>query len=268
MIKYRCANNPDHVYEKPTDDFWCNQCDISTKPMLEPFEDEQVVVKSENQTTNKAEQTIIAPILEKTVVVEEKKEEPLKKVITEKERVIKKPDPVFVHEQIKFGNQIWMKRYLSLTEFSNGEKIVHAKDEKEWKRAKRERIPAWCYSGYDAGITEKHGLLYNFYAVSHPAGLAPKGWRIPNLKDVESLSEEYSIAFIDSHLKLFQERDVNHRLAMGSFIAANNKRVFWTSEKKIVYTAFSFEVQNVKGGISIKQFDKSAGFFVRCIKKD
>jgi len=34
--KYKCSNNPVHLFEKPTGNFWCPLCNISTRPMLIP----------------------------------------------------------------------------------------------------------------------------------------------------------------------------------------------------------------------------------------
>jgi uncharacterized Zn finger protein (UPF0148 family) len=36
--KYQCSNNSDHLFEKPTGDFWCPLCDISSRPMLIPIQ--------------------------------------------------------------------------------------------------------------------------------------------------------------------------------------------------------------------------------------
>ena len=36
--KYQCSNNSEHLFEKPTGDFWCPLCDISSRPMLIPIQ--------------------------------------------------------------------------------------------------------------------------------------------------------------------------------------------------------------------------------------
>lgn len=36
--KYQCSINSDHLFEKPTGDFWCPLCDISSRPMLIPIQ--------------------------------------------------------------------------------------------------------------------------------------------------------------------------------------------------------------------------------------
>ena len=46
--KYQCSNNSYHLFEKPTGDFWCPLCDISSRPMLIPFI-EQVETKETNK---------------------------------------------------------------------------------------------------------------------------------------------------------------------------------------------------------------------------
>jgi hypothetical protein len=281
MTKYRCINNPDHVYDKPTDDLWCTQCDISSNPMLEPFEEEPVPSPVQPAVTDNDTDFVIDPVIQNDTepapinvepqielipLNEDNNQQPDPVIIPVPDPILV-PDPVFLCEEASYGNQIWMLKFLSVTEFRNGESIVHAKDEKEWKKAKLERTPAWCYAGFEGNEGKDYGILYNYYAVSHPSGLAPHGWRIPNLKDIESLAQISPSDFIAGHIDHFQETGMNHRLAMGSYIQAGEKRIFWTSERKLVYTAYSFEVAGSTGEIKIKQYDKSAGFFVRCLKE-
>ena len=49
--KYKCSNNPDHLFEKPTGDFWCPLCNISTRPMLIPFIEHSVTNDTINTET-------------------------------------------------------------------------------------------------------------------------------------------------------------------------------------------------------------------------
>lgn len=41
-----------------------------------------------------------------------------------------------------------------------------AEKPEDWVKAKKLRIPAWCYPGFNNIIGDKFGLLYNFYASS------------------------------------------------------------------------------------------------------
>ncbi|MCE2711727.1 MAG: fibrobacter succinogenes major paralogous domain-containing protein [Cryomorphaceae bacterium] len=280
MTKYRCKNNPDHIYDNPTADFWCPQCDISTKPWLEPFEEDPVTTPFQNELDVDLSSDATFDV-NPDVQIEPEPADPTAQSTDNQSSVGQDSQidviplivddgqhatPVFICEEAIFGNQTWMLKYLSVTEFRNGERILHAKDDKEWNQAKASRTPAWCYSGVEGKEGKDHGILYNYYAVSHPAGLAPLGWRIPNLADVNELITANTKDFIKPHLNQFQEATMHHRLAMGSYNEVNDKRIFWTSEKKMIYTAFSFEVNGLTGNVRLRQYDKSAGFFVRCLK--
>jgi len=102
-------------------------------------------------------------------------------------------DPSLDSISIKIGNQRWMLQNLQVDTFRNGDKIPDGNDANvRWKEKGINQIPAWCY--HTNSKTQAHkGMLYNWYAVNVPRGLAPKGWRIPTKKDWKIL-EEYLIA--------------------------------------------------------------------------
>jgi uncharacterized protein (TIGR02145 family) len=91
------------------------------------------------------------------------------------------------YPSVSIGNQQWMSKNLNVTRFRNGDTIMVAKTEEDWKMAGEQKKPACCnYGFYSVGDStgndwseSEHGKLYNFYAVSDPRGLAPKGWHIP-----------------------------------------------------------------------------------------
>ena len=58
--------------------------------------------------------------------------------------------------------------------------MFHARSEEEWNLASYKKIPAWCYYENDSVKGEEDGVLYNWYAVTDPRGLAPEGWHIPS----------------------------------------------------------------------------------------
>ena len=99
--------------------------------------------------------------------------------------------PINNFKTMKIGEQTWMAENLSVEKFQNGDPIPYAKTEQEWIKAANEKKPAWCYllddPKYDG--TMGYGKLYNWYAVSDPRGLFPKGWRIPDAKDWDQLNE-------------------------------------------------------------------------------
>jgi len=88
---------------------------------------------------------------------------------------------------VTIGSQIWATQNLAITTFRNGDDVPEAKTEEEWRKAEKEKKPAWCYYNNDAENGEKYGKLYNWYAVNDSRGLAPKGYHIPSAAEWESL---------------------------------------------------------------------------------
>ncbi len=88
---------------------------------------------------------------------------------------------------IKIGTQEWLGKNLNVDHFANGDPIPEAKNESEWKTANYFQRPAWCYYNNDPANGQIYGKLYNWYAVTDPRGLAPKGWHIPDYNDFKTL---------------------------------------------------------------------------------
>jgi hypothetical protein len=74
-----------------------------------------------------------------------------------------------------------MKENLNLDTFRNGDKITEAKNIEEWKMARQEKIPVWCYYNYEQKYASIFGKIYNGFPVVDPRGLAPESWQIPSI---------------------------------------------------------------------------------------
>ncbi len=83
------------------------------------------------------------------------------------------------YSTVIMGKQVWMAKNLDVDKFRNGDRIPQAKTNEDWKKAGENQEPAWCYYDNDREYGKKYGKLYNWYAVSDPRGLAPKGWHVP-----------------------------------------------------------------------------------------
>lgn len=92
-------------------------------------------------------------------------------------------------KSVRIGEQVWMSENLNVDKFRNGDPIPEAKTQEEWNKAGENKQPAWCYYENDSTNEAKYGKLYNWYAVHDPRGLAPRGWRIPNDRDWNALSQ-------------------------------------------------------------------------------
>jgi uncharacterized protein (TIGR02145 family) len=269
---FQCTNNPEHLFEKATDDLWCPYCDISTRPMLVPYAP-PVTIK--NEKVSSGDETLVSDRIEtKDNPDNPSKQEPRKQDIVN-QPLPPPPPPTPVNKPVKdkpdlpsvnIGGNIWMQAFLNVTRFRNGNELFHAKDDKEWVEAHKNRIPAWRYPHEDSTLGSKAGLLYNFYAVSHPDGLAPDGWDIPTVDDAQKIGSENAVLFLENHLKNIVEKVVFHSLAFGTQSDNVGKTVLWTKTPKLIYTSFAYVINPNAGEIDIRQYDKNAGFFVRCIK--
>lgn len=90
---------------------------------------------------------------------------------------------------VKIGAQTWASENLKVVTFRNGDSLVEATTYKEWKRAQKEKRPAWCYYDNDPKNNTKHGKMYNVYAITDPRGLAPEGFHIPSNEEWTALGE-------------------------------------------------------------------------------
>ena len=84
------------------------------------------------------------------------------------------------YKTVKIGTQEWMAENLNVSHFRNGDVITEAKTTEEWKKARDDHQPAWCYYNNDSLNGKKFNKLYNWYAVSDQRGLAPYKWHVPS----------------------------------------------------------------------------------------
>lgn len=93
-------------------------------------------------------------------------------------------------KEFQIGDKIFMANNLNVIRFRNGDSIFFAKNKEEWQLASAQEIPAYCYSNFDNSENNTGNLLYNFFAVKDERGLAPFGWRIPNLEDIYKIRDK------------------------------------------------------------------------------
>jgi uncharacterized protein (TIGR02145 family) len=89
---------------------------------------------------------------------------------------------------VKIGKQIWLAENLDVQKFRNADTIFLARTVDEWKQAAIDKKPACCYYEFNPKKWKKFGKLYNWYAVNDLRGLAPTGWQIASLNEIQSLS--------------------------------------------------------------------------------
>lgn len=92
-------------------------------------------------------------------------------------------------QTVTIGTQVWMTKNLDVDTFRNGELIPHAKSMDEWNESYENKKPCWRYWVDDPELNEKHGKLYNWYAVNDSRGLAPTGYHIPTIEEWDELND-------------------------------------------------------------------------------
>jgi uncharacterized protein (TIGR02145 family) len=91
---------------------------------------------------------------------------------------------VFKSETVIIGTQEWTLYNLNVAKYRNGDPIPQITDVAQWEAA---TYGAWCYYNNDPANEAVYGKLYNHYALKDPRGLAPVGFRVPEIADFQTL---------------------------------------------------------------------------------
>jgi uncharacterized protein (TIGR02145 family) len=94
------------------------------------------------------------------------------------------------YKTVTIGDQIWMAENLRVKHFINGDPIKKIESAEDWVNAFKDEEPAWCYYYNDPNTVKTHGILYNYWALFDPRGLAPTGWITANEKSYNQLMME------------------------------------------------------------------------------
>ncbi len=188
----------------------------------------------------------------------------------------------FVH----IVNQFWTRNNLSVTRYRNGDPIRHAKTAEEWLDAAAKGEGAWCYVSNDPHNREKSGLLYNWYAVNDPRGVAPKGWHVPTLKELKTLATSlggHPVSNRDIHSPealqwryphLGVERTVYFRAVPVGLRESHNAKfrlqgenaVLWSSSEHAKNDSWSATFDFPASVITLDALPKTAGASLRCVR--
>ncbi len=180
---------------------------------------------------------------------------------------------------VKIGNKIWSERNLSAKFFNNGDTILFVSNAEDWQKANSQQKSAWCYFD-DRPINGKNfGLMYNWYAINDPRGVAPIGWHVPSKNDWLELLHNLgdSTAGCDLKSNVTWYGNVTNKSGLSVFSAGGRNMygvfhlglggstAFWTSteaSKETAYDIFLGDDCKVYSGDT----EKSHGYYLRCIK--
>jgi uncharacterized protein (TIGR02145 family) len=180
-------------------------------------------------------------------------------------------------EIVRIGNQYWMCENLNVDHYQNGDPIPEIRDAREWESL---RTGAWCNYNNDPENGKKYGKLYNWYAVSDPRGLAPKGWHIPRYTEFLALAAKVNLD--GNALKAvgqvskwtrgynisgFSSLMSGHRSYNGTFHDLCSSSYFWSSTEFGPDSANSINLYiDEDTNIYKIPYEKTFGFSIRCLR--
>ena len=227
-------------------------------------------------------QTKTAPAQKKTVPAQKKATTPQKKPAasaTAAKPAAKVPEA----GTVKIGLQIWAAANLNVVTFRNGDTIPEARTNEEWVAAGKAGKPAWCYYNNDPKNGLKYGRLYNWFAVTDPRGLAPKGWSLPDAADWNQLAAQlggagkagdrlkssggWADGFIGSNESQFTGLPGGYRVENGTFRNLGGIATWWTTNEGKPGTAVDYYLGQ-RGSLESSNNPKPSGESVRCIRKN
>jgi uncharacterized protein (TIGR02145 family) len=187
--------------------------------------------------------------------------------------------------EVTIGTQVWMTKNLNVDKFRNGDPIPEAKTIEEWKKAKENNQPAWCYYDNDPANGAKYGKLYNWYALNDARGLAPKGWHIPTDAEWTLLTDhlggkdiagtkmkstsgwKYGVSNGNNNNSSgFSGLPGGYREFDGVFFGIDDYGYWWSSSVGSACEALLRNLDSNDGGVYSPFDSKDRGFSVRCLR--
>ena len=195
-----------------------------------------------------------------------------------------------VYKTVKIGSQLWMAENLKVTRYRNGEVIPNVTDYGQWENLS---TGARCAYNNDDGNVATYGLLYNWYAVNDPRGLAPSGWRVPTDADWKKLEMYLGMSKRDANDEGFRESPVGdklkatsgwddngngnnesgftalpggYRVDHGTFDGIGSNGGWWSSTELSSTHAWYRGLDYNDSDVLRYYFSKHNGFSVRCVR--
>jgi uncharacterized protein (TIGR02145 family) len=187
-----------------------------------------------------------------------------------------------IYKTIPIGLQDWMTENLNVSHFRNGDLILEAKTNEEWKKALADHKPAYCYYNDFSGYARTYGKLYNWYAVIDPRGLAPTGWHVPSDFQWTVLIGKFggnNVAGGKMKSTWGWSNNDNgtnesgltclpggQRKLDGTFINLGGAGYWWSSSESDTNNAWTLTLDDYYGSIYRNSFLKGLGLSVRCFR--
>ena len=142
----------------------------------------------------------------------------------------------------------YSKENLDVTHYRNGDSIPFVKSKKEWSNL---TTGAYCYYDNDT----KKNILYNWYAVNDSRGLAPEGWKIPTIEELEQMDLSTGLPG-------------GYRYNNGNYSYIGNYGYWWSSTESNTSNAWYRYLDGYNGYAGSYYDSKDYGLSVRCLKDE
>ncbi len=202
---------------------------------------------------------------------------------------------------ITIGNQTWMVENLKTTRYRNGDVIGTTNYASQTIYYDSNPKYQWAYNGAESNV-QTYGRLYTWHVVADERSIAPEGWHIPSVYEIDSLQNymitngynfdktttENKIAKALSSVNFWLSSTVvgsagnnsvsNNRTAFsmipsgykgfdGYFYEMGNYAHIWTlSTSEVDNNAYSISIKSNLSNLIRNSLNKNYGFSARCIK--
>ena len=170
---------------------------------------------------------------------------------------------------VKVGKQVWMSENLNVKKFNNGDLMEQAQSNSAWIKALEDGTPAWCYCE-DLSDNLTKDVLYNYFAMTDPRGLAPKGYRIATFDDWNILFKKYGGSEGAFEKLKDTEKDVLNTADMRGYRRGNwmlPESYWWTKDGKKIGLAVDYIGRMLIKDNTEEEGYYNDGLFIRCVKE-
>jgi uncharacterized protein (TIGR02145 family) len=167
----------------------------------------------------------------------------------------------------------WSIEDLHVVTFRNGDPLMEANSESNWKFCNSNQIPAY----FKLGESIEDGVLYNYYAIKDERQLAPVGYSIPELDDVKSLATDQFFQSGSGGWKTstgngYFNADPNGYLPFEGetmeLLSQGDAAYYWTMTAAKALHSMGFVILNGEKGYSLQEMRRENFCAVRCVKNE
>ena len=168
---------------------------------------------------------------------------------------------------MQIGNQLWMVDNLKTIRYRNGDTIPNLYTKEQWYQT-----DSGAYRNYFdmEKYVATNGRLYNWFTVNDSRGLAPEGWRIPDVDDWTQMEHTNMIGdkgnAMGNPLKEMALTPAGYCDPKSGFGMLGVEGFWWLSFDDNAQKAWYVYLNYKQSSVSLTTADKNHGFSVRCVK--